>query len=145
MKQFTDNAGRAWAVAINVDAIKRVKGSIGVDLLRAVEGKLIEELTDDPITLCNVLFVLCKEQAEKLGVSDEDFGKALGGDALEMATTALLDDLVDFFPKGKRQVLAKALAKVRAIQERAMKNISDRLDSPEFEQQMERVLESASS
>ena len=32
MRTFNDNAGRTWTVAINVGAIKRVKGLLDVNL-----------------------------------------------------------------------------------------------------------------
>ena len=64
MRTFTDNTGRAWTIAINVDAIKRVKSVAKVDLLEAVEGKLLERLVGDPILLCDVVYALCKPQAD---------------------------------------------------------------------------------
>ena len=76
MRTFTDNTGRAWTIAINVDAIKRVKALAKVNLLEAVEGKLIERLVSDPVLLCDVVYTLCKPQADQLDVSDEDFGRA---------------------------------------------------------------------
>ncbi len=42
-----------------------------------------------------------------------------GGDAIDSATTALLEELVDFFPKGKRELLAKALGKLKTLENRA--------------------------
>jgi hypothetical protein len=110
MKTFNDNAGRTWTVAINVDAIKRVKSLLSVNLLEAVEGKLIEQLVSDPVMLCDVLYVLCKPEADAKQVTDEDFGRAMAGDAIDLGTTCLLEELVDFFPLAKRQVLAKARA-----------------------------------
>ena len=37
MKTFTDTAGRAWDVVVNVDTIKRVRDLLGVNLLDIVE------------------------------------------------------------------------------------------------------------
>ena len=65
MKTFKDNAGRTWTVAINVDAVKRVRAMLEIDLLEAVEGKLIQRLRDDPILLCDVLYVICKNPKHK--------------------------------------------------------------------------------
>ena len=98
MKTFTDNAGRTWTIAINVDAIKRVKGLLDVNLLEVVEGTLIERLIRDPILLCDVVYVVCKPEADEKRVSDEDFGRAMAGDAIEHATKALLEELVGFSP-----------------------------------------------
>ena len=140
MKTFTDNAGRTWTVAINVDCIKRVKTLLAVNLLDAIEGKLIEDLVSDPVLLCDVIYAVCKPEADTKEVSDEEVGRARAGDAIDNATTALLEELVDFFPSGKRQVLAKALAKLKTFQTKAVETASKRLDDPKLDQQLEALL-----
>jgi hypothetical protein len=141
VKTFADNTGRTWSIAINVGAVKRVRASLDVNLLDAVEGKLIERLVSDPILLCDVIFVLCQQEAETRGITDEQFGQAMAGDAIDAATSALLEELVDFFPTGKRQVLTKALAKLKAFEAKAIELASKRLDDPALEQQLNQALE----
>lgn len=141
MKTFTDNTGRTWSIAINVGAVKRVRSGLDVNLLDAVEGKLIERLVSDPVLLCDVIFVLCQPEAEARGITDEQFGQAMAGDAIDSATSALLEELVDFFPSGKRQVLTKALAKLKAFEAKAIELASKRLDDPALEQQLNQALE----
>ena len=139
MKTFVDNAGRTWTVAINVDAIKRVRDLVDVNLLEVIEGKLLERLIGDPVLLCDVIYAVCKPEADAKsagGVTDTDFGRAMAGDAIDGATTALLEDLVDFFPQGRRRVLAKALAKLRKFETAALSAVEVRLDSPELERRM---------
>jgi len=136
MKSFMDSTGRAWSLAINVDAVKRVKALVNVDLLQAVEGKLIEQLVSDPILLCDVVYVLCKPQADQLGVSDEDFGRAMAGDAIEQATSAMLEELVDFFPSRRRALLTKAVGKFRTLQETVISAAEARLDSGMIEKRL---------
>ena len=128
MKTFTDNTGRAWQIAINVDAIKRVKALASVDLLDAVDGKLIERLVDDPVLLCDVVYSLCKPLADAAGVSDEDFGRSMAGDAIEHATSAMLEELVDFFPSRRRALLAKAVGKLRTLEAMVLSAAETRLD-----------------
>lgn len=136
MKTFKDNADRTWTVTVNVDAIKRVRSLLSIDLMEAVEGKLIERLVGDPVLLCDVIYCVCKEDADAKGITDEEFGRAMAGDAIELATTALLEELVDFFPQGKRQLLRKALAKLETLQETMLAVVSERLDSPELDAQL---------
>ncbi len=141
MKTFNDNAGRTWTVAVNVECIKRVKTLLSVNLLDAIEGKLIEQLVSDPVLLCDVIYAICKPEADTKEVSDEEFGRAMAGDAIDNATTALLEELVDFFPSGKRQVLAKALAKLKTFQTKAVETASKRLDDPRLDRQLEALLQ----
>lgn len=140
MKTFTDNAGRTWTVAINVECVKRVRTLVGVNLLDAVEGKLLEQFVSDPVLLCDVIYAACKPEADAKSVTDEDFGRAMAGDAIDHATTALLEELVDFFPSGKRRVLGKALGKLKTLEAKAVEAASRRLDDPKLEQEMEAAL-----
>lgn len=141
MKTFTDTANRTWTIAINVDAIKRVRDLVQVNLLLVVDGKLIERLISDPILLCDVIYCVCKPEADAKNISDVDFGKAMAGDAIEAATTALLEDLVDFFPQDRRRVLSKALTKLRRLQEIVTQRAQTQLDDPKLEQELLRQLE----
>lgn len=121
MHKFKDCEGREWGIAVNVSSVKRVKDALQLDLLAVADGKLLTELSDDPLLLCNVLYVLCEKQCEAIGVSDEQFGEGLAGDAIADATKALMEELVDFFPPGRREILSRALAKVQQAQAMALK------------------------
>ncbi len=113
MKTFTDNAGRTWTVTINVDAIKRVRTLVQVNLLDVLDDgcKLLAELHDDPVLLVDVLYCVCKPEADTQNVSDEEFGRAMSGDAILQASTALLEELSDFFPNARQRAAMKDLLK----------------------------------
>jgi hypothetical protein len=140
MKTFNDNAGRTWTVTVNVDAMKRVKSLLSVNLMEIVEGKLLERLVSDPVLLCDVIYAVCKPEADAKAVSDEDFGRAMAGDAIDLATTALLEELVDFFPLARRRLLRKALEKLRKLESMALSAAETRLDSPELDRRMQALL-----
>ena len=142
MKTFTDNAGRSWDISVTVDAVKRVRSLLDVDLMDAASGKLIQELAEDPVLLCDVIYCIVKPQADEREVTDEDFGKAMAGDAIDQATTAFLEDLVNFFPSLRRQMLEKVLTKLKNLEAIAAEVVNKRLDSPELETQMRAELES---
>ena len=145
MKTFTDSAGRTWTVTINVDAIKRVKGLAGVNLLDALDGKLLEKLASDPVLLCDILFALCKPQADAQGVTDEDFGRGMAGDVIDAATSAFLEELCGFFPKGRRELLAKALGKLKHLESIALAAAAEKLDGPELENRLRELMSGALS
>ena len=144
MKTFTDNAGRTWTITINVDAIKRVRGLLQVNLLEVIEGKLIDRLIGDPVLLCDVLFALVKPEAETKQISDEDFGRAMAGDSIDHATTALLEELVSFFPSPRdRANLNRVLQATWRVMDKARDAIEKRIDSGEIDRIAERALASA--
>jgi len=142
MHKFNDNRNREWNLAINIDAIKRVRDKVDVDLLDMENGRVFERLIDDPVTLCNVIFVLILPEAEKKSITDEDFGRSMAGDAIEHATTALLEELVDFFPGPRRATLKKALGKLQKVQSLMIEIVDKQLDDPRIEEKMTQLVQS---
>ncbi len=136
MQKFEDNKKRTWHININIDSIKRVRKSVDVDLLDSIESTLMERLIGDPVVLIDTIYVLCKEQADEQDVSDEDFGKAMAGDAIEDATTAFLAELSHFFPEPRRSLLLKAVEKLNHLMAVAVKAGIAELDSPEMERKL---------
>ena len=128
MKTFKDNAGRTWQIAMNVTAAQRVRSMLDVDLLQLggeaekPEDHLFTRLHSDPCFLVDVLYVVCKPEADAAGVTDEQFGEAMAGDAIDQATKALLEEIVDFSPSPRdraraRRVLEKATEMIDKAQD----------------------------
>lgn len=149
MKTFTDNTGRVWMLAVNVGAIKRVRALCGVDLNSIIEldeknkpsAKLLERLSTDPVLLVDVLYAVCKPECDSKNVTDEEFGAAMAGDAIDLATSALLDEIIDFFPAPKRLAFQKILSATRRFEEIARKRLDALMADGEFENKMVSALE----
>jgi hypothetical protein len=141
MKTFQDNAGRTWTLSVNIATVRRVRDILGVDLLDIDEGDLFTKLADNPILLGDILFVLIKPEAEKLGISDEDFGYAMGGDAFEAASDALMVDLIDFFPTPKRNLLKKVLQKAKVYQDKLGKQADAQIEAGELDKIFEKIIQ----
>ena len=148
MKAFTDNAGRLWEIELNVRQMKRVRDRLGVDLVNVIsageDGSVatdtLDRVANDPILLCDILWVLCEGQAKAAGVTDDDFGSSLAGDSISEATRAFLDELVDFFPGARRAILKKAVGLARRYEEENAAALEKALESPEFEERMKTLL-----
>ena len=147
-KSFTDSLGRAWTLVVNVATIKRVRALCGVDLNTIVEvedgkpsAKLLEKLSSDPVLLVDVLYAVCKPECDQRNVSDEDFGAAMAGDAVEQATDALLDEVIDFFPEAKRKVFQKILGASRRFEAKSKEALATLLNDPEFDAKIDQALE----
>jgi hypothetical protein len=144
MRTFKDNAERAWCVEINVATLKRVRGLTGTDLLGVLEGPLIEKLVRDPVLLCDVVYAVIKPQADAAGVSDEQFGGAMAGDAIDAAWAALTEELVSFCPSPRdRANLGRVIQGARDVMEKARQLVKTRLDSGVIEKLGDRLLERA--
>ena len=144
MHIFTDNKGRKWDVILNVNQMKRVRAVLGIDLVNVitldakgeVKVDLIDRIANDPCLLVDILCVLTEKQAASLGVSDIQFGESLAGDAIEDATKAFLDELVDFFPGAKRLFLQKAVTLARKYTLEMTSALEKALSDPELEKRV---------
>lgn len=126
MHSFTDNAGRTWVISINVAAVKRVRGLLGVDLYSLVDDgfKPLGELLGDPVKLVDVIYCLCRDEANAKNVSDEDFGRALYGDAITRAADAFVEELIDFFPEARvRESLRKVVVAGKKMRETLLSHV----------------------
>jgi hypothetical protein len=148
MHSFVDNAGRTWTVAINVAAVKRVRGLLNVDLYKLVDDgfRPLGELVSDPVRLADVLYCLCKDEADARHVSDEDFGRALYGDAITLAADAFVEELIDFFPDARtRASLTKVLAAGRKVRDRLLDHAEKVLGQLDTEAEAQKLIASFGS
>lgn len=136
MKTFNDNSGRTWTIAVTVDAIKRVQSLVKVNLAQILSPQrgstlpLLTELQSDIVLLCDVLFALVKPQAETQSVTDEQFGQALGGEAIAAAHAAFWEEMESFF-----RMLPHGLATVAAIRKheelvkQSLKTVQEKIEA----------------
>lgn len=153
MTTFNDKTKTPWTLELTVGSARRVKADTTVDLVNIIsldgDGKAsmktLEKLIEDPFALVNVIFSLCKPQAEKAGITDEAFAELLDADAVEAAANALVEEIINFTPAAKR----KALTKIHQIAQRiAAKNeaaLDQILESGQLEEQIEKQLKISST
>lgn len=153
MKSFKDNEGRSWEIALNVYEMKRIRALLGIDLVNVitldkdggVRVDLIDRIANDPCLLVDILWVLVEDQAKEEGVTDVDFGCSLAGKAIEEATHAFLDELVDFFPGAKRLFLQKAVKVARKYTGEMESVLREALEDPELDRRIEESMRSSQS
>ena len=104
--QFTDERGRVWRIELNYSLAKRLRDVTGLDFVNYQDGKALLAIHDSDEKLVQVLWLLCEPQAQAAGVSEEEFGAGLGGDALEQGIEALEQALLNFSRPAKRQAIA---------------------------------------
>lgn len=73
----------------------------------------------DPILLCDVLYVICKPQADSLGINDEQFGSSHDLEILEQASNIFWDAVIDFFPPRLREMLKMVIREARRVGEKS--------------------------
>lgn len=112
MSKFTDATGREWAVGLTVGLLRPLRGiGFGLDELK---GTAVGTLAyAEPEKLVELAWLLCEPQADKAGVTPEQFGAAFDGDALDNFADAFMEAVLSFFPSLRR--LGPALAAKRAV------------------------------
>jgi hypothetical protein len=135
MKEFKDDQGRPWMVALTVAAADRVKGLVTIDVTDDVEqadGRIERQRRTEPFDLIDagnisrtleilrsqygkigeILYAICRKQCDEKKLTKEDFLEGLKGDALEAGVKALEAELVDFFPPRLRRMVGLLVAKM---------------------------------
>lgn len=146
MHIFKDNHGRDWCIAINVTTAKRCKAFVGVDLYGLVDERFerLDKLLGNPCDLVDVVYCLCKDDADKLGVSDENFGRGMGGDSLQRAADAFMAELIDFFPDPRvRAGLTKVLEKSRTLRNLLLDQVEKDLDAMDLDSEVRKLIDSS--
>jgi hypothetical protein len=138
MKEFRDDQGRPWMVAITVAAAERVRGLVTVDVTEDVEqsdGSVSRQTRKAPLdiidtssiantlqilrsqygTVGEVLYAICRKQCEDKKISREDFLDGLRGDAIEAGVKAIEEELVDFFPPRLRKMVGLLATKMDQV------------------------------
>lgn len=132
MGVFKDTQGRTWEVKVNIASVKRVREHLDADILNFESA--IQRILSDPVFLVDVLYVVCKPQADSLGVSDVSFGEAFGGDVLACAKKALIEGIRDFFPTPEeREALEVAIQDGMALETAWRRRIINTIKSRDIE------------
>ncbi|MCE9618432.1 MAG: hypothetical protein K8R92_00800 [Planctomycetes bacterium] len=130
MQSFKTSDETVWTVEVDINSLRRVKRLLGIDLLQIIDkdSNLLQQLMH-PVMLCDVLYALCKPQADSMQVTDEKFGKLLGN-AIEPATVALIDSITDFFQNPiERENMKKVIQAMRSTREKGRMMVAENLDA----------------
>lgn len=143
MREFRDDQGRPWMVALTVAAAERVRSLVTISVTEDVEqpdgsttrqtrrvpfdlidvsgiNQTLQTLRTDYGTIGEVLYAICRQQCDDKKLTKEQFLEGLRGDAIEAGTKALEEELVDFFPKGLRRMVGLLVAKLAELSAEAM-------------------------
>ena len=135
MKMWKDAEGHAYETRITVAEVRDVKTALGINLMDIATGDLLQRISEDVILLCDILYVINRSQAKEYGIDDVQFGRNLYGDALEEATHAFMEEMINFFPNQRtRQLLTKAMTKGQERMDKALdlaeKSLEEELNKP---------------
>lgn len=122
MREFKDEEGRPWRVALTVAAAMRVRDSVVIDVDGnkrpfdivdvASIANTMQILRGHYTTIAETLHAILVSQVEEKKLTKEQFFDGLRGDALDAAAKALEQELIDFFPQRLRKMVGLLAAKM---------------------------------
>lgn len=136
MREFKDDEGRPWRLALTVAAALRVRDMVTVTV-DEVDGEgqptgkkatkpfdlvdvgtitqTLQVIRNQYATVGEVLYAILVAQIEERKLTKDQFLDGLRGDALDAGVTALEEELVDFFPLRLRRMVALLAAKMAEV------------------------------
>lgn len=102
--EFADDFGRTWPLRISVADLPALRRLAKLELTGSAPiFERCAELLGEPEALVRVLYHLCQDQAQRDGVSPEEFARGFGGDVFLPAVKALAGAIIDFFPMARER------------------------------------------
>ena len=148
MREFKDDEGRPWRLALTVAAALRVRDmvTVEVDELNA-DGEPTGNRKSVPFDIVDVgtihqtltivrsqfsklgevLYAILVAQVEERKLTKEQFLDGLRGDSLEAGLEALQQELVDFFPLRLRPMVAGMVGKFDELTAKVVEGAMQRL------------------
>jgi len=137
MQTFTDIHGRKWTVIVTIGTVKRVKARLDIDMLDT-NSFLIQ--AQDILALCDILYVVCQDEADKYGITDEQFAASFSGLTIREASDAFMEAYMAFFPDPELTARLRVVAdKNKALREKAIALVESK--TPKMIQRMNEEME----
>lgn len=136
MREFKDEEGRPWRLALTVSAALRVRDMVTVDVdetdadgiptgkRKAVPFDIVDVgtiaqtfqvLRSQFAKIGEILYAMLIRQIEERKLTKEQFLDGFRGDSLEAASKALEEELIDFFPLRLRTMVGLLAAKMDQV------------------------------
>lgn len=147
-REFRDDQGRPWLLALTCEAAKRVKAAVSItneegktipfDIIdTAAINQTIAVLRSQYLVIAETLAAILARQIEDRGLTREQFLEGLRGDALGEAAKALEEELIDFFPLAKRKMIGLLAAKMEEVQTVMMLKAEAQLEAANVDAMLE--------
>ena len=137
VQTFTDAEGREWFLEFNISSVRRYRLDMAKDLklkeFDFLDYAGILAALNDVFFAADLLYLVCREQAEERGLVAEEFGRALKGKILFDAIAAFVAEYLDFFPdpttaQKMREVVAATHEKQNALRDLVVKTWTEKVD-----------------
>ncbi len=121
MPNFTDTLGRTWPLAISYSTCKRILAQCDINILDVAQiDQTIGRMRLDNLLVGDIVLCLCSAECTARGISLDNFQDSLDGEALDCASSALLEGLANFFRRGQKgKLLTEMISKLKQMEQTA--------------------------
>jgi hypothetical protein len=124
MRFWKDTKGRQWAVDFTVAEVRRIQKETGIHVAKIMEIEEVAKLKDDELLFCDLLWSVHRLEAERLGLTREDFEGALSGPCIMEACDAVLFGATDFLSDSRKgEVFRQLLTNFNNLQAEKMNQV----------------------
>ena len=148
-KSFKDDLGREWTVDITTATLLRVKALVGFsfdDLIGKPDKKNpelaampLEDFLDDGEKFANVLYAILKPDAERKGITQEQFHEGFRGEGTQNAVGAFIQALMDFSHNPAKRMVIRGVMMSRRSMKRAEMKAKEMVAKMEAEMTNEKI------
>lgn len=136
MAKFEDKHSHTWNVNLDVGMLEDIQEATGVNLdeLMIEPNKMSKFVFLTPRKFVEVMWVVCKEQAETHKLDARGFGRLFDRDTLDLATNAFIEAIFSFYPRSS----------VAAVLRGKMPQLIEEMDSSLVKEAEKRVTQALS-
>lgn len=131
MATFYDSEKRPYTLSINLGGVKRVRSVLGVDLMTPYEDNPLVggRKPVDLVAIIDVIYLLARDDADKHGLTDEQWAAAMGGEQMDAAVAMFYQEWERFFRSLNRPDAAGVIQKTRELMQRAISEAIKRVEA----------------
>ena len=121
--EFTDSHGEVWSTRVSVATARRIKAEANVDVREIADHdlELLAKLFDDQMFLGMIVYAICKPEAARRGMSEDEFLDRFDGETIERAALAVAVGVADFSRSRRaRELLREVVATAETAGERVI-------------------------
>ncbi len=118
MPNFNDSQGRTWPLSISYATCKRILAQCDINILDVAQiDQTIGRMRLDNLLVGDTVLCLCSAECTARGISLDNFQDSLDGEALDCASSALLEGLASFFRRGQKgKLLTEMISKLKQME-----------------------------
>jgi len=141
MRNFIDDSGKEWPIAVNVYTVKMVHEATDIWLTSICDSgfDLLGRLYSDPVLLADIGWAIIESnvkywidkshQTTGSGTDVREFAESISGDSVGRLRTAIVEETIDFFDDPEtRDAIRASLRKVEEIAEEIRSEAKNKIE-----------------